>query len=332
MDQRQNVEKAFVAVITGALKAGLGETVLESIRNKIIGAAIAEATKCAAEGFVGPVLRVVLGLLDETSTHLKQLMSEPLITGIREAMKALSIGHVLEPADEEVVFERLHDAEVNLSKALTLLPKKGQVDELKFLIQLLRGLIASRRGALVMAAAELQFCKDRLAPQLQAALEEKEYMDQAKADRKVLDDAWVQCGGLQRLFQQPVKFRIQKPQWQMSITERLEKAAFDAEQAKRNAEDSSCMKRVLGSDYDRLFGSQGVSHLSSLLGPEGDFAKHFADATQRYAEVASIVAFLDLACIKPTGNEYPEAVSILLRNASELAGVQSTGWKSCIAD
>jgi hypothetical protein len=149
MSTQAQAERLLVNIVTGTLKAGLGASVLESLKDKVIATALSEATKCAVEGFVGPVLRGVLHLLDETTEQLKKLLSEPLITGVRESNRALAIGDPIDPADQLLLSERLHDAENSLARALSLLPRKEKkgVGEVRFIIWLCAGIRQPARKA-----------------------------------------------------------------------------------------------------------------------------------------------------------------------------------------
>jgi hypothetical protein len=127
-------------------------------------AAAAEVVRSAAEAtvtdFVGPLLRLLFKVSDETSKNTKRLVQAPLLTGLREARDALE--YIAKTPEESTIrTERLSKADFELARALSLLSSDAAANRTRTYINLIRGLICIDRGAPELAKRAF---RDGLAP------------------------------------------------------------------------------------------------------------------------------------------------------------------------
>jgi hypothetical protein len=154
-----------------AVKATLGE-VAKKTATDLLGAAaatvVAEVAKTAVEAYVGPLFKALLAITDETKSNVEKLVREPLATGIREARAAMAIS-IRTAADLRVRDERLSNADAKLASARSMLGESTEDQRTDIYVSLMRGLIASERGAAGAAEEELRRCLTLLSDQLDLA-------------------------------------------------------------------------------------------------------------------------------------------------------------------
>lgn len=166
-----------------ALATAFGEwtkLVAEEHLNSVVAAATREAianvagevAKAAAEGLAGPLLTVLLGVADQTSSNVKRLLREPYLTGVREATDALAIRPVSEE-DIRLISERIQNADSRLAQAFTLAEGTKDAWRIQSYIALIRGLIASARNANGVAQAEYARVTFILEPKLRLVVDQE---------------------------------------------------------------------------------------------------------------------------------------------------------------
>jgi hypothetical protein len=139
------VEEVFQSTL-----ASLAKEIAKEEAKALAGSAAAEVVSSAAEaavtGFIGPLLKLLLRIGDETRKNINKLVQAPLLTGLREAQQALAFVATT-PEEKSIRTERLSRADFELARALSVVGTDDKGNRTRTYIGLVRGLICLDRGA-----------------------------------------------------------------------------------------------------------------------------------------------------------------------------------------
>jgi hypothetical protein len=106
----------------------------------------AEAANVAAETIIGPMLRVFLKALDQTSKKLDDVRDEPLRTALTVMSKSLGM-RIVNESDRRIRDEQFFSALASFDKAYTNAARLKDVEKVRIRIRLAQATIAKRMDA-----------------------------------------------------------------------------------------------------------------------------------------------------------------------------------------
>lgn len=165
---KDSVEVVLKTFVGEAAKEFVKSALSECLSAALTSVAASTASTGAAQLTV-VLLRTLIGASASSDRTLRALFSEPLQTGIAEALSCFELA-VSTPQDRQERQRRLDAADDRLAVALTLSRTGAQVLNGEILINLLRGLIAVERGSLAFSVYHLMRAENGLRV-LEVALE-----------------------------------------------------------------------------------------------------------------------------------------------------------------
>ena len=154
-DFRQTVfeiSEAAIKTAGGEIAIALTQESLGDSAASVVGVLAEESVAAIA----GPVLRVILSVMTRDDAILQALLSEPALTGLREAQDELA-RKVVGERSITVREYRLAAADSSLARAVTIASQSGDYGKVGFLY-LIRGLVSLDMGGDQVAQNDLRNC------------------------------------------------------------------------------------------------------------------------------------------------------------------------------
>lgn len=116
-----------------------------------------ELAKAVAGAFVGPLIGILLRVVDDTKARINKVLSEPEITAVREARRFLDLRSD-SPADAVLIEEKFAAVSDAFDRAYTFAQGEPDAKARILWIRMMQGLIARHRGGKSVARLYFQEC------------------------------------------------------------------------------------------------------------------------------------------------------------------------------